>query len=60
MARIPLPDGDGDERERLWRLRPELGAAAAQLAAAVYASTLPLRTFEAVRMRIAQVNNCPT
>jgi alkylhydroperoxidase family enzyme len=61
MARIELPDGEGTERERAWSLRPELGRAADELARVVYErGTLPLRTFEAVRMRIAQVNDCPT
>ncbi|HXA30334.1 MAG TPA: hypothetical protein VN193_16485 [Candidatus Angelobacter sp.] len=61
MASIPIPDGEGTERERLFSLRPELGAALDQLNDAVYrGSVLPLRTFEAVRMRIAEVNACPT
>jgi hypothetical protein len=35
--------------------------ALAQLAKVVYQdSILPLRTFEAVRMRIAEINACPT
>jgi alkylhydroperoxidase family enzyme len=61
MASIPVPDGEGTERERLFGLRPQMEAAMAQLTAAVYdGSILPLRTFEAVRMRIAEVNACPT
>jgi hypothetical protein len=61
MARIPIPGGEGTERERLFSLRPEMGAALAHLATAVYQDTiLPLRTFEAVRMRIAGINACPT
>ena len=59
MARIKLPDGEGTDRERMWRLRPELGAKVDQLSNAVYGSTLPLRVQEVVRMRIAQVNACP-
>lgn len=61
MARIPVPEGEGTERDRLFALRPELDAALAQLNQAVYeGSVLPLRTFEAVRMRIALINDCPT
>ncbi len=61
MANIPVPDGEGSERERLFALRPELDAALTHLNQAVYeGSILPLRTFEAVRMRIAEVNDCPT
>jgi alkylhydroperoxidase family enzyme len=60
MARLKLPDGDGSERTRLWQLRPEIGAAADQLATAIYQSTtLPLRVREAVRYRIARINDCP-
>jgi hypothetical protein len=61
MASIPIPDGEGTERERLFSLRPEMGAALDRLNDAVYqGSVLPLRTFEAVRMRIAEINACPT
>jgi alkylhydroperoxidase family enzyme len=60
MARIPVPDGEGTERQRVWQLRPELAAAAATLARAVYTeSQLPPRVREVVRMRIAQINDCP-
>jgi len=61
MANIPVPDGEGSERERLLGLRPDMEAGMAQLTHAVYdGSILPLRTFEAVRMRIAEANDCPT
>jgi hypothetical protein len=60
MARIELPPGDGTERQRMWTLRPELGAAADLLSQAVYGrSTLPLRLFELVRYQIAVINDCP-
>ena len=60
IARIPLPDGNGTERQRLWTLRPEFAEAAQALANAVYIkSNLPLRVSELVRMRIAQINDCP-
>ena len=61
MARIRIPDGEGAERSRMWQLRPELGSAAAHLASAVYEqSVLPHRVREAVRYRLARVNDCPT
>jgi alkylhydroperoxidase family enzyme len=60
MARIDLPDGDGPEIARVWALRPELGGAVGSLSNAVYRkSELPGRVREAVRMRIAQINECP-
>jgi hypothetical protein len=61
MARISVPEGEGTERERLFSLRPEMSAALDRLNQVVYqGSVLPLRTFEAVRMRVAEVNACPT
>jgi alkylhydroperoxidase family enzyme len=60
MARLDLPEGDGPEIARVWALRPELGKAVAGLSTAVYQeSKLPPRVREAVRMRIAQINDCP-
>lgn len=60
MARLDLPEGDGPEIARVWALRPELGTAVAALSTAVYQeSKLPPRVREAVRMRIAQINDCP-
>ncbi len=60
MARIPLPEGEGTERQRLWALRPQFAEAAQVLANAVYSeSHLPPRVQEVVRMRIAQINDCP-
>ena len=59
MARLDLPDGDQPEIVRVWGLRPELGGPVAALSAAVYQeSQLPPRVREAVRMRIAQINDC--
>jgi len=59
MARLNLPDGDGPEIMRVWGLRPVMGKAVAELSAAVYeGSELPGRVREAVRMRIAQINQC--
>lgn len=60
MARIELPPGDEPEIYRVWGLRPEMGRAVADLSTAVYeGSRLPARVREAVRMRIAQINDCP-
>ena len=60
MARINIPDGDEPEIYRVWALRPELGQPVAELSDAVYSkSGLPARVREAVRMRIAQINDCP-
>jgi hypothetical protein len=60
MSRLNLPPGPGTERDRMWTLRPELGAAAATLNAAIYEhTTLPVRLFELVRYKIAVVNDCP-
>lgn len=60
MARIDIPEGDEPEIYRVWALRPELGEPVAALSDAVYRkSQLPARVREAVRMRIAQINECP-
>ena len=60
MARINIPEGEGSEIYRVWALRPELGEPVAALSDAVYRkSQLPARVREAVRMRIAQINDCP-
>jgi alkylhydroperoxidase family enzyme len=60
MARINVPEGDEPELYRVWSLRPELGAAVAGLSDAVYnKSELHPRVREVVRMRIAQINDCP-
>ncbi|MBV8087552.1 MAG: hypothetical protein JO247_22310 [Chloroflexi bacterium] len=60
MARIDIPEGDGTERQRMWRLRPEMAEAAARLAHAVYdQSILEPRVREAARFRVAQINDCP-
>jgi len=59
MARVDLPEGDGDELIRLYGLSPALGAAAGNFSAAVYGDTsLPTRVREAARIRIAAVNQC--
>ncbi|MGH9049833.1 MAG: carboxymuconolactone decarboxylase family protein [Acidimicrobiia bacterium] len=60
MARIDVPAGEGDEAVRLWMLRPEMAVAIGTLSDAAYKeSKLPTRERECVRMRIAQINDCP-
>jgi hypothetical protein len=60
MARLDIPDGDLPEIARVWALQPELGKAVGELSSAVYErSILPARVKEAVRMRIALINDCP-
>jgi len=60
MARIRVPDGEAPEIYRVWSLRPELGEPVSNLSAAVYEkSKLAGRERECVRMRIAQINDCP-
>lgn len=64
MARLDLPPSTGPDEQpeivRVWGLRPELGGPVGALSAAVYQeSKLPPRVREAVRMRIAQINDCP-
>jgi AhpD family alkylhydroperoxidase len=60
MARIDVPPGEGSESQRVWTLSPDLGAAVGALAAKVGGKglSLPWRTREAARMRIAQINGC--
>ena len=59
MARIKLPDGDLPERQRVFGLQPAFGKAMAAVADAIYEkSLLDKRVREAVRMRIAQINQC--
>ena len=59
MARIDIPEGEGEEIYRFWNLHPELGAAVFNFSSAVYGSSeLPVREREAARMRIAQINDC--
>ncbi len=59
MARIELPDGDGEDRVRMWTLRPEFGAAAENFSAVVQSSTiLGVSEHEAARVRIAHLNGC--
>jgi len=59
MTRITIPADKHAVMYVFEELAPKLGPAANQFADAVYAqSSLPLREFEAARMRIAQLNNC--
>lgn len=59
MARIVLPEGADPESIRLLTLQPAMGNAIAVLADAIYSkSGLDVRVREAIRMRIAQINQC--
>jgi AhpD family alkylhydroperoxidase len=59
MARIPLPEGDLPERYRVFGLQPAFGKAMAAVSDAIYEkSLLDKRVREAVRMRIALINQC--
>jgi alkylhydroperoxidase family enzyme len=60
VARVEIPEGDGDELLRLYSLSPTMGAAAGDFSASVYNDTkLPTRLREVARMVIADVNRCP-
>ncbi len=59
MARIDLPPGDGEDQQRMWKLRPEFGAAAKIFSDTIQQkSILPVREHEAARIRIAHINGC--
>jgi alkylhydroperoxidase family enzyme len=59
MPRIAVPEGQ-DPMTYLWSSHaPGLARPAGAFSGAVYAkSTLPIREFEAARVRTAQINNC--
>jgi len=59
MPRISVPE-ESDPLIHVWTAAaPGLSIPAAQFSAAVYEqSSLPLREFEAARVRIAQINDC--
>lgn len=61
MARVEIPAGDGDEIVRIWGANPEMGMVAAVFSAKAYEkSRVAVRERELVRMRVAQLNDCPT
>jgi len=60
MARVDIPDGDGDELTRLFSVNPAMGKVAGTFSMKAYAeSTIPVRVRELIRMRIALINHCP-
>lgn len=60
MTRIRIPEGEGSERDRIFALRPQHGAALEALRVAVYDhATLPHRLAELARYRVAIANDCP-
>ena len=59
MARINIPAGDAPESHRLMAVEENFGTAMATTAMAIYEqSSLDKRVREAVRMRIAIINQC--
>ena len=59
MARINIPDGEGLERGRLWKLSPDVGTGVAVTGKALYTKiSLDVRVREIARMRVAQINQC--
>jgi alkylhydroperoxidase family enzyme len=59
VARIDMPAGTEEERERIWQLRPEFGKAVAAFSRADSdGSILSVREREAARARIAHLNGC--
>lgn len=60
MARINVPPGEFEEPYRLYMMAPEIGALAIAFTEGVMSkSTLPVRLRELLRMRIAEINQCP-
>ncbi|HEY7070767.1 MAG TPA: carboxymuconolactone decarboxylase family protein [Acidimicrobiales bacterium] len=58
MPRIDIPAGEGPEVTRTLSLVPHFVPAVSALEKAVWASPLPRRLHELVRMRIAEINGC--
>jgi AhpD family alkylhydroperoxidase len=59
MAHVRIPDGEGDELQRVGLLQPQMAKALGALTEACYRnSKLPIREKEAARMRIAHINGC--
>ena len=60
MARIHIPDGDAPESHRMISINDSFGGAMAGLSIAIYDDSSPLdkRVREAIRMKIAQINQC--
>jgi alkylhydroperoxidase family enzyme len=58
VPRIEIPAGEGPEVTRVLSLVPHFVEAVNALEKAVWASPLPRRTHELVRMRIAGINGC--
>lgn len=58
MPRIEIPAGEGPEVTRALSLVPHFVAAVDAKERAVWASPLPRRVHELVRMRVAEINGC--
>ena len=58
MPRIDIPAGDGPEATRAISLAPHFVEAINTKEKAVWASPMPRRLHELVRMRVAEINQC--
>ena len=58
--RFAATAGDRSEYARVLQYRPDMAAGVSALTRAVEGSSLPPRLHELVRLRIAQINACPT
>ena len=59
MARIQVPDGEGLERSRMWKLTPDVGKGVGVTGKALYTKvSLDVRVREIARMRVTQINQC--
>lgn len=58
MPRIDIPAGDGPEATRALSLAPHFEEAINAKEKAVWASPMPRRLHELVRMRVAEINQC--
>jgi hypothetical protein len=59
MARVNVPEGEGREANRIWLRAPHIGAGLHAMGTAMYEQcSIPVREREAMRMRIAQLNQC--
>jgi alkylhydroperoxidase family enzyme len=58
MPRIDIPAGDGPEASRAMALAPHFVESINTKEKAVWASPMPRRLHELVRMRVAEINGC--
>ncbi|CAA0120072.1 Uncharacterised protein [BD1-7 clade bacterium] len=59
MARIKIPEGSGSEAERLFSIPSPTAHALAAVSGSIYTqSVISMREREAIRMRVADLNQC--